>query len=182
MHALVIGGTGMLADLSIWLASEYEHVTVIGREWGKFESLIEKAGNLAERIVPISVDYNDDGRFVDAIRRDLWRHGPVNLCVAWVRSKSMGSLEIAAKEISEHSREEWRLFRILGVRGLKEKKMPELPSSARYREVTLGFIREDSRSRWLTNDEICQGIRDAIETDRQNTIIGLSGPDELFPG
>ncbi|MGE7692574.1 hypothetical protein ACQKNC_00445 [Lysinibacillus sp. NPDC094177] len=37
---LVIGGTGMLKDVSIWLLQQENHVTVIGRQQKKMQSLI----------------------------------------------------------------------------------------------------------------------------------------------
>ena len=38
-HALVIGGTGMLADTSLWLVNNGYHVSVIGRSAHRMEDL-----------------------------------------------------------------------------------------------------------------------------------------------
>ena len=38
-HALVIGGTGMLADTSCWLVNDGYHVSVIGRSVHRMEDL-----------------------------------------------------------------------------------------------------------------------------------------------
>ncbi len=35
MHALVIGGTGMLADVSLWLVREGYYVSVIARRYAR---------------------------------------------------------------------------------------------------------------------------------------------------
>ncbi|WP_158582332.1 hypothetical protein [Rummeliibacillus sp. POC4] len=38
-HALIIGGSGMLKEASVWLASQYDDVTVIGRRKKKMDFL-----------------------------------------------------------------------------------------------------------------------------------------------
>ena len=54
-HVLIIGGSGMLKGTSIWLASKYDYVTVIGRSKKKMESLINQCNN----IKPLYLDYHD---------------------------------------------------------------------------------------------------------------------------
>lgn len=181
MQALVIGGTGMLSDLVIWLAEKYQCVSVIGRSWPRLENLVEKAGPLSERIIPISVDYTNREMLTDSIRKNLWRNGPAELVVAWVRSGNMDAIESVANEISSHSHEKWRLFQVRGSVGFDKRKFPELPEEVRYREVVLGFKIEDDSSRWLTNDEIWKGVRDSIISDNKMTIVGDIEPLERMP-
>lgn len=181
MQALVIGGTGMLSDLVIWLAERYQCVSVIGRSWSRLEALINKAGPLSERIVPISVDYSDRDKLIDAIRKNLWRNGPVDLLVAWVRSGNTASLSAVADEISSHSKENWRLFHVRGSVNFQSRKFPQLPENVLYREVTLGFKIEEDGSRWLTNGEIWNGVREAIENDRQMSTVGVTEPLDSMP-
>jgi len=45
-HALVIGGSGMLAGASLWLAQEGYRVTVIGRNPQKLKRLTDQHSNL----------------------------------------------------------------------------------------------------------------------------------------
>lgn len=181
MQALVIGGTGMLSNLVRWLAEEYQCVSVIGRNWGRLESLIMDSGDLAERIVPISVDYTDKDKLLDAVRKNLWRNGPVDLLVAWIRSGYTDSLSAVAEEISGHTNEDWRLFHVRGNLNLSDRKMPALPVNAKYREVVLGFKIEEKGSRWLTNDEIWKGVRDAIVSDESFSVVGTVEPLDSMP-
>lgn len=181
MQALVIGGTGMLSDLVLWLSSRYQCVSVIGRNWSHLNSLVERAGSNADRIVPISVDYSDKERLVDAVRKNMWRNGPVDLVVAWVRSGYMNNLSAVAEEISSHSRESWRLFHVRGTLNLESRKIPELPENVLYREVILGFLIENGGSRWLTDDEIWQGVRSAIEDDTEFSVVGVTRPVDRMP-
>ena len=57
-HWLVIGGTGMLKDVSVWLINEGNHVTVIGRQQKKMQNLINEAKN-ASKLTPLLVDYTN---------------------------------------------------------------------------------------------------------------------------
>ncbi len=181
MQALVIGGTGMLSDLAIWLAEKYQCVSVIGRSWPRLERLVTRAGQLSERIIPISVDYTDHEMLTDAIRKNLWRNGPADLVVAWVRSGNNDALEAVAREISSHSHEPWRLFQVRGSVGFKKRSTPRLPEEVLYREVVLGFRIEGGHSRWLTDEEIWKGVRDSILEDRDLSIVGQIDPPDLMP-
>ncbi|MFJ7889091.1 hypothetical protein ACIQYL_13470 [Lysinibacillus xylanilyticus] len=51
-HWLVIGGTGMLKDVSVWLINEGNHVTVIGRQQKKMQNLINEVKN-ASKLTPL---------------------------------------------------------------------------------------------------------------------------------
>lgn len=171
----------MLSDLVIWLAEKYQCVSVIGRSWERLEALVRKAGPLSDRIIPISVDYTDKEKLVDAVRKDLWRNGPVDLVVAWVRSGFTDSLSAAAEEISSHSKEKWRLFHIRGYVGMDKRKFPTLPESVLYREVVLGFIIEGGGSRWLKDSEIWNGVKDAIIDDTEMSTVGVIDPLDSMP-
>jgi len=46
----------------------------------------------------------------------------------------------------------------------------------RYRTILLGFVVEGKTSRWLTNNEICDGVIEAIENDARDSIIGTVEP------
>lgn len=171
----------MLSDLVIWLAQKYQCVSVIGRNWARMDTLIRKAGPLSENIVPISLDYTDREKTVDAIRKSLWRNGPVGLMVAWVRSGHTDVITTIAEEVSSHSEEKWRLFHIRGSPSLSDRKIPSLPESALYREVILGFVIENDTSRWLTDEEIWHGVRDAIVSDEVFSTIGVIEPLDRMP-
>jgi len=57
-----------------------------------------------------------------------------------------------------------------------------LPSYIIYREVKLGFIIEGNNfSRWLTNNEIAQGIIDAIKEELPVKHVGVFEPWNLRP-
>ncbi|MGE8035553.1 hypothetical protein B1B04_13950 [Lysinibacillus sp. KCTC 33748] len=59
---LVIGGTGMLKDVSLWLIQQGNHVTVIGRQQKKMQNLIDENKN-GSKLSAILVDYTNYNRF-----------------------------------------------------------------------------------------------------------------------
>ncbi|MGE7913678.1 hypothetical protein [Lysinibacillus xylanilyticus] len=61
-HWLVIGGTGMLKDVSLWLIQQDNHVTVIGRQQKKMQSLINDVKN-DSKFSPLIVDYTNYKNF-----------------------------------------------------------------------------------------------------------------------
>jgi len=66
-HALVIGGSGMLAEACLWLAGRGFRVTVIGRNRDKLNRLATRDN----RIVPLSADYYRENNFRAALRASL---------------------------------------------------------------------------------------------------------------
>ena len=78
----------------------------------------------------------------------------------------------------------WELYHVLGSSSnLDEmlRKVPVPPECA-YHQVQLGFVVEGSRSRWLTHDEISNGVIDASGTTgaamwSAHWSRGKSGPD-----
>lgn len=46
----------------------------------------------------------------------------------------------------------------------------------RYREIFLGYERTGSSTRWLTDQEISEGIVQAVETDESQSTIGITDP------
>ncbi|MFJ7917225.1 MULTISPECIES: hypothetical protein [unclassified Lysinibacillus] len=73
-HWLVIGGTGMLKDVSLWLIQQGNHVTVIGRQQKKMQSLINEA-NYSSKLSPLIVDYTNYNSFKTALMGSQETHG-----------------------------------------------------------------------------------------------------------
>lgn len=173
-HALVIGGTGMLAGVCIHLASGGYSVSVIGRTVPKFKRLqVESPPN---SIFPVIADYDADDVF-DEINKAISVRGPFDLIISWTPNYS------ALEQICEmnHGAKSFRLFHVKGSRRYFEDESIRLPSQCNYRKVFLGFVMEDSGSRWLTHDEIAHGVIQQITTDEKEGIIGQIHPYEARP-
>ena len=85
-HALVIGGTGMLAGVCLHLAREGYSVSVIGRTLSKFKRLkIESPPN---SIFPLMTDYDTDDVF-EEINKAIRERGPFDLIISWTPNYSV---------------------------------------------------------------------------------------------
>lgn len=75
-HALVIGGTGMLADTTLWLVKNGYDVSVIGRNANRMECFISKSSN-PSRGTPILVDYLDIALLKEKLEETIAHNGPI---------------------------------------------------------------------------------------------------------
>jgi hypothetical protein len=187
MHAMVIGGTGMLSEVSLNLLRSGYEVSVIGRSPSRFLQLAQKAASQGEppsrRLSLIPVDYHLSDELQKEVSKVIETHGPIRLLVSWIHADAPDALPIILMEV-EHTKtkEDFRLFHILGsstdLDEMKAKVNP--PAHYHYRQIKLGFILEPSGSRWLTNEEIATGVWKAIQQDT-SSVIGVLEPWEKRP-
>jgi len=188
-HALVVGGTGMLRKVVVWLSGNGYAVSVIARDRQKLEVLTDLAPG---RLHAVPVNYADDAALTDELIQSIRRFGPLSLAVLWIRPGAPNALNtiatIADQEGGEGSDRRCRLFRILGSsaadpalkrsdKGGRYRAMEGL----RYREITLGFRVHRDTARWNTNDEIAAGVIHAIRHDIEDHVIGVVRPWEMRP-
>lgn len=182
-HALVVGGTGMLSNVLLWLVSQGCHVSVIGRNKQRMDRLIS-ASKDKSLITPLLLDYRDDDELIKYINASVNKNGEIDLVVAWIHSIAKKALPTIAKEIAAKSNY-FRVFHVLGsssdLNDVIKKVNLFLPDGCLYRQVLLGFIIEKGYSRWLTNDEISNGVIEAIINDDVRKIVGTIEPWEKRP-
>ncbi|WP_432359920.1 short-chain dehydrogenase [Sporosarcina sp. UB5] len=168
-HALVIGGTGMLAGVSIFLANEGFSVSVIGRSAAKFERL--KASSPPDSIFPTQVDYYSEALFTE-VEKSIAKRGPFDLIVSW--TPNYLALEQICKMNDQAT--SFRLIHVKGSRRYFEDEEIRIPANCIYEKVFLGFVREDGISRWLTHKEIASGVIQQIVDNTADRIIGQLHP------
>ena len=171
-HALVVGGTGMLSGVSLWLLNQGYHVSIIARNSDRMEDLIERT-ELGSHITPLFVDYGNRDELQKKVYATININGAIDIVVAWIHSNAPDALEIIVKEVSL-SKREWKLFHVLGSRSdlNKIKREVIVPTSCSYHQVQLGSVIEGARTRWLTNKEISDGVIEAIKTGNKIRTIG----------
>lgn len=181
-HALVIGGTGMLADAALWLVRQKYHVSVVARNQSRMKKLMEKAENPSS-ITPVFVDYCNGPKLQREIKRIIHENGEINLVVAWIHSIGKAALPIIAEEVSKSKSDKWRLFHVAGSSTDLKKAVEgiDIPEGCLYRQIQLGFVIENGYSRWLTHKEISSGIIKCIQYDSPRHIVGMVEPWELRP-
>lgn len=175
MHTLVIGGTGMLAGATKWLAEKGHHVSVVSR--GR-QSPPELAGR---GVRLIAVDYRESQLLRQSVADAISQYGPIELAIFWIHSDAPGAFGIIADGISRHAEVAWRLIHVRGSAAHLRPEVPPVPTNCLYREVLLGFVAEETESRWLTHEEISGGVIDAIQSDRERTVVGTLEPWERRP-
>lgn len=169
-HVLVVGGSGMLADVSLWLNNQGYHVSVIARNPHRLKKLIDKVPH-KNKITAISVDYNNDEWLRKEIISTVIKNGKIE-----------NALEIICKEVSNGS-DEWNLFHVLGSSSnlIEIQKNVPISENCSYHQIQLGFILEDSYSRWLTDQEISEGVIESISKNKQLHIVGNIEPWDKRP-
>ncbi|WP_252503815.1 short-chain dehydrogenase [Sporosarcina sp. Marseille-Q4943] len=168
-HALVIGGTGMLAGLSMFLAKEGYSVSVIGRTAAKFERLIDVCP--PNTIFPLQVDYYSEALFSE-VKEVISERGPFDLIVSW--TPNYRALERIC-EMNEQATS-FRLIHVKGSRRYFEDEEIKISSNCIYEKVFLGFVIEEGTSRWLKHEEIAGGVIQQIVEKTNDRIIGQLHP------
>lgn len=178
-HALVIGGSGMLADACLWLADQDYQVTVIGRNRAKLRRLADRN----PRIVPVSADYDQEEAFRSALHTSLVQHGPWLMVVAWIHDQDKRVLSWVSEERTRLGNSPWKLFHVLGSRSNPDEMERDMANLAfcSYHQVQLGFVIEQDSSRWLTHSEISGGVIHAIQTGLKRHVVGTLTPWSMRP-
>lgn len=176
-HALVIGGTGMLLEVSLWLMEMGYQTSVIGKSKEKHDRLIKKATH-PNLMNSLKVDYHNHSLLEEQIRKSIQKNGPISLVVSWTPSTQ--ALEIVNKLVSEHI-DDWNLYQVKGSRRYFNDATLNVPSNCTHSSIYLGFIIEGEQSRWLTNNEISAGVIQHIQSGNSESIIGRIHPYEKRP-
>ncbi|WP_306798634.1 short-chain dehydrogenase [Oceanobacillus saliphilus] len=180
-HALVIGGTGMLAKVTLDLVNRGYNVSVIGRNQTRMDQLMNMAED-SSKITPLFVDYRNENELKEAVRKTIRQNGRIDLAIAWIHSVAENALNIISAEISKTT-VKWDLFHIVGSSSDLDqiKRKADVPKSCVYHQIQLGFMIDGTKSRWLTHDEIGAGVIKAMEKRQPVHIVGTVDPWELRP-
>jgi hypothetical protein len=183
-HTLVVGGTGMLSSLCLELASRGQQVSVLARSHARLSALSRRAPN---SIFPIPADYTEDQHLAAALRAAAVARGPFSLAIAWIHSTAPRASQLIAETIAGSPSRPCRFFHIRGSAASdpsppssEESDLLAIPGIA-YHCVTLGFIVEHGRSRWLTDEEICREVLAAIDKGLTDHVAGQVSPWGLAP-
>ena len=150
-HALVVGGTGMLAALTCGLAAGGHQVTSVARH----------ATRLGEGVTPVAQDYRGTEGLSAALARAIEERGPIELAVCWIHTDAPRAPRIVADVLAPGAR-------LVQVFGTRVWPLEHVPLHLAYRQVQLGSV----DGRWLTHEEISSGVLDAVDADRPLSVVG----------
>ena len=164
----------MLAGLCRTLCERAGRVSVLARNDKRIRSI-------APSIEAIACDYNDGV----ALSEHLSALEPPDLVVAWIH----GRAPHARRALADCVRAEGRFVQVLGSahgdpahpERLKEMEQAADGLPIDYQAVLLGFVVENGKSRWLSNAEISDGVRAAIDSAAPLHIVGTLEPWSAKP-
>lgn len=178
-EALVIGASGMLAEVARWLAKEGWQVTVVGRDRQKLEQVRNGALNPGS-VHLLALDYGQTETLRAAMAELVASRGPMELVVAWIHQTAPDALATVLAELSR-PKQPFRLYHVCGSRAWKNPPAVHVPTTCAYQRVILGFVCEGEDARWLTNAEIANGVIRAIGEKAAQAIVGQVEPWERRP-
>ena len=182
-HALVVGGTGMLAGAVRGLVARGWRVSVLARRAGAFA--LREPG-----VCGLDCNYNDTDALVATLNRARDGEGAIDLAVGWFHT--LGPAPMLATRTGGLGAP-GRFFHVLGsamadpdrpdrlAAAAKAARAAEIAPICAYRQVVLGFVLEGQGARWLTNDEISAGVLQAIDDDAPLSTIGVTRPWSARP-
>jgi len=183
-HALVVGGTGMLADVSGRLLREGWTTSVVGRRADRAARLAAANAHARGALHAISVDYRNTDAFIRTIEAAIAHAGPISLAVVWVHSVARAApIALAAALTQDGAR--CRYIHVLGnaaadpaatATNAARRATFERHAGLRYEAVILGFVRDGQRTRWHTSDEIAAGVNRAIDMGEARSVVGTVEP------
>jgi len=170
-HALVVGGTGMLADAARFLRDHSKWMTLVSRS-AKLRGLSKQPDNTC------AVDWHDFAAFSAALGPCM-SATPPDVALLWMHSDAWLSLLWLLGQLAT------RPVLIVHVVGSSWSRPPGgdheigdvvVAAGAKYVNVVLGSkALPNGRRQWLTNSEIGSGAIEAIQTAR-DVMVGEMGP------
>ena len=164
-HILIVGGTGMLAEVTSCLASEHL-VTVIGRDPERMAKVVRRNPETCHSLL---LDYRSEQDLSKGLQESIKRYGPFKQIIAWVHRDSGKAMQIILNHSSHAD-----VLHILGsqANSEQEKRSLYINEHQKYRQVQLGAKYDGENFRWLTHEEIVHGVIDAIEHSFDYQLIG----------
>ncbi|MBB6454163.1 hypothetical protein HNQ94_002614 [Salirhabdus euzebyi] len=177
-HALVVGGTGMLADVSLWLVKKGYVVTVVGRRKEKYHQLLKRIDK-PKFLSSIFVDYHQTEQLSEKLSMAVEKNGEFDVVVTWVHSSAPDAIPTIMNV--QHSKN-YDFFHVKGSSDyFEEDNEFQIPENCNYHEVYLGFKVVGDHTRWLTHQEISEGVKDSIHHKRKQTVVGQLEPWDMRP-
>jgi molybdopterin-guanine dinucleotide biosynthesis protein A len=150
-HAVVVGGTGMLARATRALTERGHTVTSVAR----------RSADLGPGVTSVRLDYRDGVALQQALARATTSRGPIELAVCWIHTNAPDAPRIVADALAPGAR-------LVQVFGTRIWPLADVPLHVAYRQVLLGSV----RSRWLAHGEISAGVLEAVDADRPLHVVG----------
>ncbi|MEM6430023.1 MAG: short-chain dehydrogenase [Deinococcota bacterium] len=183
-HVLTIGTTGMLAAATRVLAQRATRVTCLARTPASLGSLAASMPTDAANLHPVAVDYQHSDAFMKAVQ-DANADTPIDLVVAWFHRNGLDTCKRLIGYLNSQA-SPVGVFHVVGSAARDPSNpaqwpQPEAGGVVTYHQIILGFVLEAESSRWLTHQEISDGVLEAIQHKYSRHIIGTVRPWSARP-
>jgi hypothetical protein len=162
--ALVVGGTGMLAGVVRGLVRAGCRTAVVARNASRITGVVAGTRD-PERVLAVPADYTRPDSLKAALDAALMSGERFATAVLWVHRPHR---PVVREVVSGLLAADALLVDVLGSAALDPSRErppapPSLPESGvTYRQVVLGFTEGQGGSRWLTHQEISDGVLAAV--------------------
>ena len=182
-HVMVIGESGALKEVSLFLARHDNMVSVVGLNQDSLTALKAEAQSFGGKINPISVDYSDVHYFKLELRESIRVHGPVTLAIAHMQASTLPEFaNVLVGEVMKHS-PVCRYFQLFSLGDLDlipghflRDPFPDIPRLL-YRTISIGFDSVGFNRKTVGSGKIASGVIDAIRNDSKYTVVGMDVPE-----
>ena len=177
-HALIVGGSGMLAGLGRKLLDRGATLSILARNQARIRAV-------SPAVTALVCDYRDEAGIEAALAADAKAHGTPDLIVAWIHPRTPELRRRLARAVAPGG----RFVQVLGS-GVGDPAHPDRfaamtacadGAAVVQQAVLLGFVIAGGHSRWLTNDEISEGVFAALESGAAVSTVGTLTPWSARP-
>jgi hypothetical protein len=178
-HILIVGGTGMLREASILLASRCNLLTSVASTDQSLERLDTEISKIPVQHNLLRLDWNS-AEFLSTIKQYVQQQRSCpSLVVAWFHRDTLGPK--LAITLAESCKNDIYFLQVLSSASASPctkitDKSIALPACIDFHRVILGFEIHNGKSRWLTNDEISMGVIASIDSNVETSIVGKISP------
>lgn len=178
-HILIIGGTGMLRGTTEHFIQKGNIVTMMARNESRLKSIKEKYPEERENIMILEQDYRNAGEALEKVKKTADMYMPIHQAILWIHTSGQ-RFSNKVKEFLFSHHPKTKVWQLWGSATINPKELSQTwwrkHYPKRYREIFLGYMKNGSSTRWLTNREISEGTIRAVETDKPEYSIGLLQP------
>lgn len=181
---LIVGGTGMLKEASEYFIKRENQVTLVARNSQKLETFKSKFPD--KKVNTLAIDYTNTESFIQQIKAHFQDSPICKKVVCWIHGSGNNALNKLINLMNSYSTSKTpiQFYHILGSASrnpTRNQWETNQLTHIQYHTIILGFKRQDNYSRWLTHNEISEGVIQAVESEHKQYIIGQIEPWDLRP-
>lgn len=172
-HVLIVGGSGLLREVSKDFAEQGKVVSVIARDKARIVEMISETQKAPGLINAIAVDYTDVPALQAKLVEAAAHLGPPVMTLAWVDPEAFMAHQAIAGFLNDHASGS-RMYDLLCGQSGSAGLLSAHNFKIMYHRIVIASVGGGNNSHRPDNEEIRNGIFEAIRQNKQEFIIGHS--------